>query len=301
LKYILLLLLINTAYGALSPVATLNDDQQMRMYAAQIADFKISYKMPNGMNHKMFHRMHGKLMHTIIVNKDLSHFAHVHPDFDMKTGVFKLSVNGTSTDPDNQALPQSIPWFGEYYLFTETMPHNHDSGEMVMVTTRHQIYADGARGGPSADTNWPDANRGIEYEFVQNGESLKAVLDYETYDFCDRWVPKFYLNIKKQLENGEWVAAEGFEKWLEMGGHAVMIENSNRPFEQLRFQHLHAFLPIATASEFDYPFDAHIDELQSGQYKMWFQVKRFGEVLTLPFAMTYQKPIQPLKSSNKCK
>lgn len=301
MKALLFLLFINTAFAELTPLATLDSSQQMRMHATQTAQFKIAYKMPNGMNHKMFHRMHGKLMHTIIVNKDLSHFAHVHPEFDMRTGEFKLNINGTSNDPDNQSLSQAIPWFGQYYLFTETMPHQHDGSEMTMLNTRHQIDADGTRGAPAADENWPDARDPIEYYFSQNGENLRATLDYETYDFCDRWVPKFYLNVKKQLENGDWVAAKRFEKWLEMGGHAVMIEKSERQFEQLRFQHLHAFLPMATASEFDYPFDPHVDELQTGQYKIWFQIKRDGEVLTIPFAITYQKPIQTIDKNQKCK
>ncbi len=300
MKYILFLLLINVAHANLSPLATLDGSNQMTMYAGRTSLFEISYKMPNGMNHKMFHRMHGKLMHTIIVNKDLSHFAHVHPSFDMKKGVFDLNINGQSQDPDNRSLPNAIPWYGEYYLFTETMPHTHDGSEMKMLYTRHKIQVDGARGAPAADPLWPDARNGIDYIYEQDGEQFKATLEYETYDFCDRWVPKFYLTIKKQVEQ-QYIAAQGFEKWLEMGGHAVLIEKSERSFDEKRFQHLHAFLPIATAGEFDFPFDAHIDELQSGQYKIWFQVKRNGEVLTLPFAMTYLKPSNTPGSQNKCK
>tara|TARA_R110000868_G_scaffold159516_4_gene388395 strand:+ start:1033 stop:1944 length:912 start_codon:yes stop_codon:yes gene_type:complete len=296
-----LLFISSQLLAGLTPKATLDGSDQFTMFAARESLFELVYKMPNGMNHKMYHRMHGKLMHAIVVNKDLSHFAHIHPAFDKKTGVFSLNLNGFSEDPDNQTLPQAVPWFGEYYLFTETMPHLHGGGEMVMNYTRHKIHADGARGAPAADQHWPDARQGLSHPFTQNNESLVAVLEYETYDFCDRWVPKFYLSIKKQTLRGEYVAAEGFERWLEMGGHAVLIEKSDRPFEQKRFQHLHAFLPIAAAGEFDYPFDAHIDELQSGQYKIWFQVKRHGEVLTLPFAMTYKKPDALPGDSLKCK
>ena len=300
MKYLLFLIFISTANANLTPIATLDGNDQMTMYAQRSSLFEIAYKMPNGMNHKMYHRMHGKLMHSIIVNKDLSHFAHVHPDFNMRNGVFSLNINGTSQDPDNQSLPNAIPWYGEYYLFTETMPHPHDGSEMKMRYTRHKIQVDGSRGAPAADLNWPDARTGVEYFYEQNGEEFKAILEYETYDFCDRWVPKFYLSIKKKLGD-QYVAAQGFEKWLEMGGHGVLIEKSDRAFEEKRFQHLHAFLPIAAAGEFDYPFDAHIDELQSGQYKIWFQVKRENEVLTLPFAMSYQKPQNLPGSANKCK
>lgn len=295
------LFICSAAQATLVPVATLDGSNNFSMFATREATFEIAYKMPNGMNHKMFHRMHGKLMHSIIVNKDLSHFAHVHPSFDMKTGTFSLVINGTSSEPDNQALPNAIPWFGEYHLFTETMPHRHDGGEMVMQYTRHKIQVDGARGAPGPDRYWPDARLGITHEFTQNDQKLLAILEYETYDFCDRWVPKFYLSIKVQNESGEYVAAEGFEKWLEMGGHAVMIEKSQRPFEEKRFQHLHAFLPIVAKGEFDYPFDAHIDELQSGEYKLWFQVKRHGEVLTLPFPITYIRPPTLPGFEQKCK
>lgn len=283
--------------AALIPEATLNQNSEMEMIAGHEAQFRLGFKMLNGRYHRMYHRMHAKLMHTIIVNEDLSHFVHLHPELD-RSGVFNLSINGHSSDPDNHELPNAIPWNGNYYLFTESMPHNHSGGEMVMQYTRHQISAtNGIDGSPQADQHWPDARSGITHYFSQGDKKLKAVLEYETYDFCDRWVPKFYLSLFEENEDGEFVAADGFQNWLEMGGHGVLIEKSNRPFNEKRFQHLHAFLPIAVKGEFDFPFDAHIDELQSGDYKIWFQLKRYGEVLTLPFAFHYDKP----QSLSKCR
>ena len=41
---------------------------------------------------KHFDKIHDKLMHLIIINKeDLSHFAHIHPTLDKETGIFHIS------------------------------------------------------------------------------------------------------------------------------------------------------------------------------------------------------------------
>jgi hypothetical protein len=48
------------------------------------------YYMSTGERAKMFMRMHEKYMHMVVVSKDLEHFAHVHPTFDMR--ILRLSA-----------------------------------------------------------------------------------------------------------------------------------------------------------------------------------------------------------------
>ena len=53
--------------------------------------------------------VHEKIMHFIVIRKDLANFQHVHPDFNSSTGEFTLS---------NLTLPSD----GEYRLFADFTP-----------------------------------------------------------------------------------------------------------------------------------------------------------------------------------
>lgn len=52
--------------------------------------------------YKEFKVMHGKIMHMVLMKKDLSEFRHIHPYFDPVTGRFHITLNLPYSDPDNQ-------------------------------------------------------------------------------------------------------------------------------------------------------------------------------------------------------
>ncbi|RAP74452.1 hypothetical protein [Paenibacillus montanisoli] len=62
--------------------------------------------------------LHEKLLHLIVVSKDLSYFNHIHPDFDGE-GIFTVSTK--------------FPFGGEYRLFAEYQPEG--SGTVVSKQT----------------------------------------------------------------------------------------------------------------------------------------------------------------------
>ena len=64
---------------------------------------------------KDFDTVHEKIMHFIVVRKDLTNFQHLHPDFNKVTGEFTLS---------NLTFPSD----GEYRLFADFTPTSSQMG-----------------------------------------------------------------------------------------------------------------------------------------------------------------------------
>jgi hypothetical protein len=79
----------------------------------------IRYRIKNNKNEivKNFTIAHEKLMHVIVVRKDLTRFQHLHPTFDIETGEFTINVIFTTNGPyrffadftPRQDNPQKLP------------------------------------------------------------------------------------------------------------------------------------------------------------------------------------------------
>ncbi|SFT19925.1 hypothetical protein [Paenibacillus sp. BC26] len=78
---------------------------------------------PDGKLVTEFAVMHEKLLHLIVVSKDLSYFNHIHPDYDGE-GMFTIDT--------------TFPFGGEYRLFAEFQPEGGGS-----VVSRHAILLSG--------------------------------------------------------------------------------------------------------------------------------------------------------------
>lgn len=81
------------------------------------APIKYSFRIVDdqGNTLKDLDTVHEKIMHFIVVRKDLAEFQHVHPDFDEKTGMFTLS-------------DLSFPTDGPYRLFADFTPSSSQMG-----------------------------------------------------------------------------------------------------------------------------------------------------------------------------
>ncbi|MFC4306668.1 hypothetical protein [Cohnella boryungensis] len=103
-----------------------------------------------------FELNHEKLMHLIIVNKDLAYFKHIHPEF---------SGNGTFT------IDTTFPNGGEYKLFADFVPSN-GSG----TTLSEWVKIEGepkAEEGIIADTNRVKVVYGKEVELALSSTKAK--------------------------------------------------------------------------------------------------------------------------------
>ncbi|PIP96420.1 MAG: hypothetical protein COW78_01655 [Bdellovibrio sp. CG22_combo_CG10-13_8_21_14_all_39_27] len=284
----------NLSAMSLDVAVSLNGTDQMLMEAGQPADLTVKYTNPaTSRPFTMFMKMHAKLQHMVVISRDLTHFAHIHPEWNKRSRQFELKLNSATTDFDNQMLPTAIPFGGEYMVFSEVMAM--DGTEHFMQADRFMITADGAPTAQTADTYFPDASMPVVKYYNLDGSegvegsALRITLTYDMLDFCNNWFPKFYFDMAEFVD-GKYVAATDFTPWLEMGGHAVLLSADDVALKDRRFHHLHAFLPIGTPGEFTFPYDDHLPPLPAGHYKIWSQYLYKGQLVTASFAFEMQIP-----------
>jgi hypothetical protein len=301
-----ILLLISYLFFSLSSQGKLVLQNQFRidgqrgnhLIAGQKTKWDFSfYNSMMDSNHRMFMPMHAKLMHTVVIGENLSHFAHIHPAYNKESGVFSSEINGPMTDPDNVALPNVIPYSGRYYVLTEVMPMKRGE-EFSMKIDRYSVEASGKERQPPKPNIFKEARSGITKYFDRSGDKAlegsyyKVIFSYEQFDFCDYWLPKFYFELFNLNKKGEYVRTTSLTRWLEMGGHSIIISNDERPIENKVFHHLHAFLPMSTAGEVTFPYHDHINPFSEGEYKIWGQFKDKNQILTFPFEFKYTLPAE---------
>lgn len=296
-----------------------NGNEDGYMVAGIPAQWSLTYFTENDTPHLNYMKMHHKLMHMIVVRDDLSQFAHIHPYFNTESGAFSMMVNEASDDPDNFAMSQVVPVPGRYYVFTESMPMPIND-QMPMLMDRFEIRADGSEDvvlskgqiGPDWPLKYPNVTltlkeqevpAGVRY-FKENGSDgregdfYQVIFSYINQEYCGRWLPKFFFKVSVRSASGAYDPVEDFEKWLNMGGHSLMISQKGNTLSEKKFFHLHAFLPMAEPGKFTFPYDHHRPPLEEGVYKIWGQFKRSSQVFTFPFVFHYLTPDLP--GSPKC-
>ena len=238
--------------------------------------------------------MHGKLMHMIVVKDDLSEFAHIHPKLN-PDGSFSIRVNAEDEDPDNQDLPQSVLSPGRFFIFTEALPKDAE----MMIMNRFEIFADSAtstRAKPlPIDLDMNKNEDFVAKYFKDNGspgvegDRYRVEFSIELFDWCNYYLPKFYFKILEN-SNGVYQPAENLEEWLTMGGHAVLVGLNGEKIEDRTFYHLHSFSPIDEPAFYTFPYDNHQEGLPDGEYKIWGQFKREGQILSFSFGLGFKNP-----------
>ena len=276
------------------------DPEKREVSLNQPIPLKVSFIKPNNQkNHKMFMKMHAKPMHMLIIKSDGQSFAHIHPNFNPKTGEFSLNLNDQTRDPDNFSLPKAIPYKGNYTIFTEIMPMFPGEEGQMQMNRFHVKALDGPEVNKKNE-QFPDARNKISVYLNENGKSTKvlsearymAKMHYQQFDFCDRYLPKFYFEVFEKNHLGQFERPKKFDNWLNMGGHSIILENPQDPEARPKFYHLHAFLPMAVDGEFTFPYHDHKNSFMPGQYRIWGQVKLKGKVLTFTTSFTYTLPEQ---------
>lgn len=287
----------------LSPIFWIDGSTNLRMPARAISNWQLYFLDHSGKRHHHFMRMHSKRMHMIVVDESLNHFAHIHPKWDHSLREFALSINGQSDDFDNFMLPNAIPFPGRYFVFTETMPMPVDDN-MPMLINRFTVWAESETSSllPAKLAKQQEYNELYLTELGQPGEVgdfYKVVFDFELFQYCNIWMPKFYFTYY-QRQDSNYIPIVDPESWMEMGGHAVLISEFGSEINEKVFLHLHAFLPMSEAGKYIFPYDNHLMGLPDGNYKIWGQIKHRQRVLTSSFSFTYQNPPSSLIQKNIC-
>ena len=290
-------------HSKLNTIVQVDDSPILQMKAKEESKWSLWFENPEGTRHSKFMKMHGKLMHMIVVSSDLEHFAHIHPSFNAETKVFDIHINASTQDPDNFALPETVSRAGTYFAFTEVMPMPMDD-KMPMKMDRFSVSAVAPLDAPIMLDSKPrkpltlkEKSGGQTLYFDEDGQQgelgdfYKLHFSYENFEFCGKWLPKFYFEIYTMGPQG-YELSSGWKQWLEMGGHSILISQYGEDLQAKVFHHLHAFLPISEPGKFIFPFDHHKPQLQAGVYKIWGQFKNGDKILTLPVLFEYIFPSQ---------
>ena len=284
-----------TPAARLSGSLKINQQENSSVQPGQPAQLSFSFSDESGQPVSEFEPDHGKFMHSIIVSKDLSRFAHLHPTLG-QDGTFRLNINAPTQDPDNQDAPRAVQQGGPHLVFSEVHPKG---GATQRVS--FPLPSDGTP--PQQSLNPDQIGSGqVQRYFIGDGTTATEGAPYRvTLDLDDmRSMSKmsmvsFNFHLEAKDHNNEYQPVTDATDWLGMKGHAVVIgaageEPQDRFFNHLHMDH-HGHGPAkegdgdhSQGAGPDFPFMLHGQMPTDGQYKIWGQFKRGEQVLTFPFA-----------------
>ena len=207
---------------------------------------------------KEFETVHEKIMHFIVVRKDLANFAHVHPEFNTTTGEFTLA---------NLTFPSN----GEYRLFADFTPTTSQigfDGAMLPVTVYYDVRAG------NLDNYKPQP--------LGDSTSVKNVDDYQVTLSTDAELTTgkeslFMFDIKQVGQ-----PVTDLEQYLGALGHAVILREGD-----LQFIHTHPADDPMTSQTGNVHFMVPFTE--AGRYKVFMQFQHQGEIITTDFVVNVEQ------------
>jgi hypothetical protein len=212
---------------------------------------------------KDFQMEHEKLLHLIVVRKDLNEFQHVHPTLDATTGVFTLS---------DLVFPSS----GAYRIFADFTPASAQmdtNGQPMNVVSSEDIAVSGAYAPQPIGTT----------------ETTKI---FEGYTVTLATDPKAPLSGTDMLmftisKNGKPVT--DLQDYLGALGHSVILKEST-----LDYIHTHAVETPTSNQNGTIMF--HVEFPSAGNYKVFMQFQDQGKVITTDFVVPVKQG-SPVQSS----
>ncbi len=253
-----------TALGTLSSTQSIQSHRSYciktmsdSIYLAQTPEvFKFSVIDDQGNTLKVLDVVHEKIMHFIIVRKDLANFQHVHPEFNSTTGEFTLS---------NLMLPSD----GEYRLFADFTPTASQAGpdgSKLPVTIFQDVQVGSManyRPEPMGSAEKSKTFGGYQITLVPQSANV-TVGNSVGFDF----------DIKK---DGKPVT--DLEKYLGAMGHTVVLREGD-----LQFIHAHATQKPEDVQTGKVHFAISFPE--AGAYKLFSQFQHKGKIITSDFVAT---------------
>lgn len=227
---------------------------------------KISYKIKNdkGKVLKNYETVHEKIMHFIVVRRDLQNFQHIHPEFNKSSGEFAIDV--------------SFPTDGPYRIFPDFTPAD-DNPQKLPVTV-------------FADLNVGNIKNYKAQTVIADKQPNKIFGEYEV----DYSLPVI-LEQQKEAQYNLMVNKDGqpvtnLDTYLGALGHSVILKS-----ETLDFLHTHALGGIAQeVSGMDHGMEG-VDDSRGpgikfsttfpspGTYKIFTQFQHQGKVITTDYVV----------------
>ena len=235
---------------------TLKSDSNGKRYQANSwSEYSFSVVDNQGNALKNFAITHTKMMHLIVVRKDLKYFQHLHPDYNKATGEFSLN---------NLTFPAD----GDYRIFADFAPANATTDSMGMPQTVTL----------SEDLQVGDISKYVPQD-IGTEESSKTFGDM-TVSLATHGTPTSgaeNMIMFALSQNGKPVT--DLQSYLGALGHAVILREGN-----LDFIHAHPMEDVSA------PQTGHVDFMvdfpEAGKYKVFTQFQRNGQVITTDFVLT---------------
>lgn len=212
---------------------------------------KFSYKIKNDKGEilKNYEVAHEKIMHFIVVRKDLQNFQHIHPDFNQTTGEFTVDI--------------AFPTDGPYRVFPDFTPAE-DNPQKLPVTVYHDIDVG-------------DMSKYKAQPVVSDTNPKKTVGEYRiTYSFPAEIMMRNEINYSLLIEKNS-QPVKDLENYLGALGHSVILKEGS-----LDFIHTHAEeIDVSRGPEIK--FSTSFQE--EGVYKIFTQFQHMNKVLTVDYAI----------------
>lgn len=207
---------------------------------------------------KDFLTVHEKIMHVIIVRKDLTEFQHVHPDFNKMTGEFTLS---------NLVFPSE----GPYRIFADFTPKGTQMGPGGMplgVTLSEDVVIGNISNYKPQQLVVTDSMQTVTGYQVQLSTNPVALTAQGT-----AMVSYTITKDGKPVTN--------LEKYLGALGHSVVLSEGD-----LDFIHAHAL--NEDVKKQNGTVDFHVAFPKAGNYKIFTQFQHQGKVITISYVVNVQ-------------
>lgn len=214
----------------------------------QSASFAFSIVDIKGNTLKQFETVHEKIMHFIVVRKDLAEFQHLHPNFDEVTGVFSQNE-------------LSLPSNGEYRVFADFTPKG--SPQNLPVT----VYSDINSGNVAMYK--PESIGGYENIKTFQGHQFEIIKKPQSI------APQAQATLVYKIENNGQQVTD-LRNYLGSLGHVVVIREGD-----LQFIHAH---PETKATQ-NGTVEFAVTFPQAGNYKLFGQFQRNSQVITTDFVV----------------
>ena len=172
---------------------------------------EITYKVKNDRGEivKDFATVHEKIMHFILVRKDLQGFQHLHPDFNQTTGEFAIHI--------------TFPTDGPYRMFPDFTPaKSADNPQLLPITLFYDIVVG-------------NINNYKAQPVINDDDAIKMLGDYQVVYLVSK-----PLEVQKSVGYSLTIAKNGqpvkdLQPYLGALGHSVILKA-----ETLDFIHTHA-------------------------------------------------------------
>ena len=210
---------------------------------------KFNYKIKNDKGEilKNYEIAHEKIMHFIVVRKDLRNFQHLHPDFNQATGEFTVDI--------------TLPTEGRYRLFPDFTPAE-DNSQKLPATVYHDIGVG-------------DVSKYKSQPVTPDTQVKKTVDSYlVTHNLPSNLTKRQEVSYSLTIErNGEPIT--DLQVYLGALGHSVILKE-----ETLDFIHTHASeTGTGPKIEFTTTFP------ESGIYKIFTQFQHQNKVITTDYVI----------------